>query len=108
MTLLMASLAKPKVLLLDEHTAALDPKTSAMVMTLTRQLVETHGLTTLMITHNLENAIAYGNRLVMLHQGNIVVDIKGEEKAKLTVDHLMALFHQNSGHTLLDDALVLG
>ncbi|HEL0221114.1 TPA: ATP-binding cassette domain-containing protein [Streptococcus equi subsp. zooepidemicus] len=108
LTLLMASLAKPKVLLLDEHTAALDPKTSTMVMALTKQLVETHGLTTLMITHNLENAIAYGNRLVMLHQGNIVVDIKGEEKANLTVDHLMTLFHQNSGHMLLDDALVLG
>lgn len=71
LTLLMASLEKPKVLLLDEHTAALDPKTSAMVMELTQKIVENHGLTTLMITHNMENAIDYGNRLVMLHQGKL-------------------------------------
>lgn len=108
LTLLMASLEKPKVLLLDEHTAALDPKTSAMVMELTQKIVENHGLTTLMITHNMENAIDYGNRLVMLHQGKIVVDVKGDEKKNLTVAQLMELFHQNSGQVLTDDALVLG
>lgn len=108
LTLLMASLEKPKVLLLDEHTAALDPKTSDMVMALTDKIVKTHGLTTLMITHNMENAIAYGNRLVMLHQGRIVVDVKGQEKANLTVNQLMGLFQKNSGQNLTDDALVLG
>ncbi|XCY69972.1 ABC transporter ATP-binding protein [Streptococcus iniae] len=108
LTLLMASLEKPKVLLLDEHTAALDPKTSDMVMQLTDKIVKNHQLTTLMITHNMENAIAYGNRLVMLHHGKIVVDVKGKAKENLTVAQLMELFHQNSGHELTDDALVLG
>ncbi len=107
LTLLMASLVKPKVLLLDEHTAALDPKTSDMVMGLTKKIVETHQLTSLMITHNMENAIQYGNRLVMLHQGQIVVDVKGEEKANLTVQDLMELFHKNSGQVLTSDELIL-
>lgn len=107
LTLLMASLVKPKVLLLDEHTAALDPKTSDMVMELTQKIVETHQLTTLMITHNMENAIAYGNRLVMLHQGRIVVDVQGEEKKTLTVPQLMELFHKNSGQALASDELIL-
>lgn len=108
LTLLMASLEKPKVLLLDEHTAALDPKTSEMVMNLTNKIVKNHKLTTLMITHNMENAIEYGNRLVMLHQGKIVVDVSGDEKRNLTVAQLMTLFHKNSGQELTDDALVLG
>lgn len=108
LTLLMASLEKPKVLLLDEHTAALDPKTSEMVMALTDKIVKNHHLTTLMITHNMENAIAYGNRLVMLHQGKIVVDVSGQEKKDLTVAQLMGLFQANSGQKLTDDALVLG
>lgn len=103
----MAALVKPKLLLLDEHTAALDPKTSDMVMELTKKIVESHQLTTLMITHNMENAIAYGNRLVMLHQGRIVVDVKGEEKANLTVQDLMELFHKNSGQALSNDELIL-
>ena len=107
LTLLMAALVKPKLLLLDEHTAALDPKTSDMVMELTKKIVESHQLTTLMITHNMENAIAYGNRLVMLHQGRIVVDVKGEEKANLTVQDLMELFHKNSGQALANDELIL-
>lgn len=107
LTLLMASLVKPKILLLDEHTAALDPKTSDMVMALTQKIVNSHQLTALMITHNMENAIQYGNRLVMLHQGQIVVDIKGDEKAKLTVPELMALFQKNSGQTLANDELIL-
>lgn len=108
LTLLMASLEKPKLLLLDEHTAALDPKTSDMVMRLTDKIVQTHQLTALMITHNMENAIAYGNRLVMLQQGKIVVDISGEEKQKLTVPQLLNLFQERSGQELNDDALVLG
>ena len=101
LTLVMAALVKPKLLLLDEHTAALDPKTSEMV-------VESHDLTTLMITHDMNHAIAYGNRLIMLYQGKIVVDVKGEEKKNLTVEDLMRLFHQNSGETLVSDELVLG
>ncbi|MGT2800641.1 ABC transporter ATP-binding protein [Streptococcus marmotae] len=107
LTLLMASLVKPKVLLLDEHTAALDPKTSEMVMKLTKKIVEKDRLTALMITHNMENAIEYGNRLVMLHQGRIVVDVQGEEKANLTVQDLMDLFHKNSGQKLTDDEIML-
>ena len=108
LTLLMATLKKPKLLLLDEHTAALDPKTSDMVMNLTRKIVEEQELTTLMITHNMEHAIEYGNRLVMLYHGKIVVDVRGEEKKNLTVAELMDLFHKNSGQVLNDDALVLG
>ena len=108
LTLVMAALVKPKLLLLDEHTAALDPKTSEMVMELTQKIVESHDLTTLMITHDMNHAIAYGNRLIMLYQGKIVVDVKGEEKKNLTVEDLMRLFHQNSGETLVSDELVLG
>ena len=108
LTLVMAALVKPKLLLLDEHTAALDPKTSEMVMELTQKIVESHDLTTLMITHDMNHAIAYGNRLIMLYQGKIVVDVKGEEKKNLTVEVLMRLFHQNSGETLVSDELVLG
>ncbi|MXQ48176.1 ATP-binding cassette domain-containing protein [Streptococcus pneumoniae] len=108
LTLSMATLVRPDILLLDEHIAALDPKTSDMVMALTKKVVEEHALTTLMITHNMEHAIEYGNRLVMLYQGKIVVDVKGEEKKNLTVSQLMDLFHKNSGQMLNDDALVLG
>lgn len=108
LTLAMATLVRPKLLLLDEHTAALDPKTSEMVMRLTKKIVEEQGLTTLMITHNMEHAITYGNRLVMLYHGKIVVDVSGEEKKNLTVAQLMDLFHKNSGQALTDDALVLG
>ncbi|KXT79074.1 ABC transporter ATP-binding protein [Streptococcus sp. DD13] len=108
LALVMAALVKPQLLLLDEHTAALDPKTSEMVMELTQRIVERHELTTLMITHDMNHAIRYGNRLVMLYQGKIVVDIKGEEKEKLTVEDLLQLFQKNSGHTLTDDQLILG
>ncbi|MBO4125886.1 ABC transporter ATP-binding protein [Streptococcus suis] len=107
LTLMMASLVKPKVLLLDEHTAALDPKTSDMVMELTKKIVESHQLTALMITHNMENAIEYGNRLVMLHRGQIIVDVEGEEKKNLTVQNLMDLFYKNSGEKLTDDEMIL-
>ena len=108
LTLVMAALVRPKLLLLDEHTAALDPKTSEMVMELTQKIVESHDLTTLMITHDMNHAIEYGNRLIMLYQGKIVVDVKGEEKKNLTVEDLMRLFQQNSGETLVSDELVLG
>ena len=88
--------------------ATLDPKTSDMVMNLTKKVVEEQKLTTLMVTHNMEHAIEYGNRLIMLFHGKIVVDVKGEEKENLTVAQLMDLFHKNSGQVLNDDALVLG
>lgn len=106
-TLLMASLVTPKLLLLDEHTAALDPKTSQMVLNLTNKIVQEEKLTTLMITHNMEQAIQYGNRLIMLNEGNIVVDITGKEKQNLTIPDLLELFHKNSGSVLNEDALIL-
>ncbi|MDS3817752.1 ATP-binding cassette domain-containing protein [Streptococcus pneumoniae] len=108
LTLVMAALVKPKLLLLDEHTAALDPKTSQMVMDLTQKIVEHHQWTTLMITHDMNHAIEYGNRLIMLYQGKIVIDVKGEEKKHLTVEDLMHLFQKNSGQSLVSDELVLG
>ncbi len=107
-TLLMATLVTPEILLLDEHTAALDPKTSASVLALTNEIVTEEKLTALMITHNMEDAIQFGNRLIMLHAGQIVVDVKGEEKQNLTVQDLLNLFHKNSGQELNDDALLLG
>ena len=107
LTLLMATLVKPKLLLLDEHTAALDPKTAAKVLEATQKIVERDNLTTLMITHNMRDAIAYGNRLVMMHEGRIVVDVKGEEKKKLTVEQLMALFSRASGSDVVNDKLLL-
>lgn len=107
LALVMATMVQPKLLLLDEHTAALDPKTSEVVLGLTDKLVKKHHLTTLMITHNMQNAIDYGNRLIMLNQGKIVVDVSGEEKQALTVEKLQQLFQQNSGNLLMDDTLVL-
>lgn len=108
LTLLMATLVTPKLLLLDEHTAALDPKTSQMVLDLTDQIVREQELTTMMITHNMEQAITYGNRLIMMHEGQIVVDVSGEEKEQLTVPELLALFKRNSGSQVSEDALLLG
>ena len=107
LTLLMATLQKPKLLLLDEHTAALDPKTAAKVLEATQKIVEKHHLTTMMITHNMRDAIAYGNRLVMMYDGHIVVDVSGEEKKNLTVEQLLNLFSQASGSDEVDDKLVL-
>lgn len=92
LTLLMATLRKPKVLLLDEHTAALDPKTASKVLEITDRMIHEHELTTLMITHNMQDAITYGNRLIMMHDGSIILDIKGEAKQKLTVEHLVSHF----------------
>lgn len=106
-TLLMAVLQKPKLLLLDEHTAALDPKTAARVLAITDRLVQENGLTTLMITHNMRDAIAYGTRLIMLHQGKILIDISGEEKKKLTVEDLLELFEKASGSVFASDRAVL-
>ncbi len=107
LTLLMASLQKPKLLLLDEHTAALDPKTSAKVMETTRLIVNRDKLTTLMITHNMRDAIEYGDRLVMMYEGRIVIDVAGEEKQKLTVPDLLELFSKVSGSDEADDKLLL-
>ena len=107
LTLLMASLVKPKLLLLDEHTAALDPKTAAKVMAVTRTIVNRDALTTLMITHNMRDAIEYGDRLIMMYEGRIALDIAGEEKQKLTVEDLLAKFGQATGSNEADDKLLL-
>ena len=107
LTLLMATLKKPQLLLLDEHTAALDPKTAAKVLSATEQIVRRDNLTTLMITHNMRDAIAHGNRLVMLYDGHVVVDVRGEEKRRLTVEDLLEKFNQASGSTEADDKLLL-
>ncbi len=108
LTLLMATLKKPKLLLLDEHTAALDPKTAAKVLEVTEKIVSKENLTTLMITHNMRDAIAYGNRLIMMYDGRIAVDVSGEEKKNLTVEQLLNLFSQASGSDEADDKLLLG
>ena len=97
LTLLMAALQKPKLLLLDEHTAALDPRTAAKVLELSDKIVEENHLTTMMITHNMKDAIAHGNRLIMMDAGHVVLDISGEEKKKLTVSDLLTLFSKASG-----------
>ena len=108
LTLLMATMRKPKLLLLDEHTAALDPKTAAKVLEVTEKIVSRDKLTTLMITHNMRDAIAYGNRLIMMYDGKIVVDVSGDEKKNLTVEQLLALFSKASGSDEADDKLLLG
>ena len=107
LTLLMATLQKPKLLLLDEHTAALDPKTAAKVLDATERIVQRDRLTTLMITHNMRDAIAHGNRLIMMYEGRIAVDVSGEEKKKLTVEALLELFSKASGSDEADDKLLL-
>ena len=107
LTLLMASLVKPKLLLLDEHTAALDPKTAAKVLDATEKIVSRDNLTTLMITHNMKDAIAHGNRLIMMYNGRIVIDVAGEEKKKLTVPQLLELFSKVSGSDEASDKLLL-
>lgn len=106
-TLLMATLQKPKLLLLDEHTAALDPKTAANVLKLSDEIIKRDNLTTLMVTHNMQNAIDYGNRLIMMHEGRIVLDIKGEEKKELTVQKLLRQFEIVSGEEFLNDRALL-
>ena len=107
LTLLMATMVPPQLLLLDEHTAALDPKTAAKVMELTDRIVREGQLTTLMITHNMRDAIQYGNRLIMLHDGHVILDIAGEEKKKLTVPDLLEQFTKASGDEFANDRAIL-
>ena len=108
LTLLMASLVKPKLLLLDEHTAALDPATAARVLELSDEIVSEHRLTTLMVTHNMRDAIEHGNRLIMMNEGRIVLDIAGEEKKRLTVDSLLAKFSRAAGEDMVTDRVLIG
>ena len=107
LTLLMATLKKPKLLLLDEHTAALDPKTAAKVLDTTETVVNRDHLTTLMITHNMRDAIQIGNRLIMMNNGRIIYDVEGEEKKRLTVEDLLKKFAQESGEELANDRMML-
>ncbi len=108
LTLLMATMRKPKLLLLDEHTAALDPKTAQKVLETTEYIVNRDKLTTLMITHNMKDAIAHGNRLIMLNEGKVILDIRGEEKKKLTVEELLHKFGEASGEEFANDKAILG
>lgn len=108
LTLLMATLHKPKLLLLDEHTAALDPATSAKVLSLTDKIVNEQNLTTLMVTHNMKDAIDVGNRLIMMYDGHIIYDIRGEEKKKLKVSDLLKKFEEASGQEFVNDRMLLG
>ena len=107
LTLLMAVMKKPKVLLLDEHTAALDPKTAAKVLELSDRFIEEGKLTTLMVTHNMKDAIAHGNRLIMMNAGKIVLDISGEEKKRLTVDDLLHAFTLSTAEEFANDRILL-
>ena len=106
-TLLMASLESPKILLLDEHTAALDPKTAKVVLELTDKIVSQNHLTTMMVTHNMKDAIAHGNRLIMMNNGSVLLDIKGEEKKNLTIEDLLEKFNQTSGQVFASDKALL-
>lgn len=106
-TLLMASLKKPKLLLLDEHTAALDPKTAAKVLAISDKIIQEHQLTAMMVTHNMKDAIAHGNRLIMMHEGRIIYDVSGEEKKKLKVADLLAKFEEVSGGEFANDRMML-
>ena len=106
-TLLMAAMSEPKLLLLDEHTAALDPKTAEKVLEITDDIVNSNHLTTVMITHNMRDAIKHGNRLIMLHEGRIIVDVRGEEKKNLTVEDLLGLFTKASGKEFASDRAML-
>lgn len=105
-TLLMATIQKPKLLLLDEHTAALDPKTAAKVLALSDKIIEENHLTAMMVTHNMKDAIVHGNRLIMMHEGRIIYDVRGEEKKKLTVTDLLAKFDEASGGEFANDRML--
>ena len=107
LTLLMATIKKPKLLLLDEHTAALDPKTAAKVLELTNEMVTGEHLTALMVTHNMKDAIAIGNRLIMMNNGKIIYDVAGDEKKNLTVDDLLVKFSEAAGEELSNDRMML-
>lgn len=106
-TLLMAAIKKPKLLLLDEHTAALDPKTAAKVLEISDKIIDEHHLTAMMVTHNMKDAIAHGNRLIMMHEGKIILDIAGEDKKKLTVEDLLHQFEKVSGQEFASDKALL-
>ena len=108
LTLLMATLRKPKLLLLDEHTAALDPKTAAKVLDLTEKIVTRDNLTALMITHNMRDALRFGNRLIMLHSGRVIIDVKGDDKKNLEIPDLLEMFEKASGSEMASDRLLLG
>jgi len=107
LTLLMATIRKPHLLLLDEHTAALDPKTAKTVLELTNKVVSENQLTTLMVTHNMRDALKSGNRIMMMHEGNIILDVRGEEKANLTVPDLLKMFERASGEEMASDRMLL-
>lgn len=104
----MATLVKPKLLLLDEHTAALDPKTAAKVLEITDKVIKENNLTAIMVTHNMNDAIKHGNRLIMMNDGKIIFDVSGEEKKNLTVEDLLRKFSENSGEAFADDRAILG
>ncbi|WP_461571000.1 ABC transporter ATP-binding protein [Thermincola ferriacetica] len=107
LTLLMATLQNPKLLLLDEHTAALDPKTAEKVLDLTCRVADNPRLTTLMITHNLHHALSVGNRTIMMHEGRVILDIKGEKRANITIEHLLGMFEEASGAKIENDRMLL-
>ena len=107
LTLLMATLQKPELLLLDEHTAALDPKTAEKVLRLTRHLIEENNLTALMVTHNMKDALALGNRTIMMHEGKVILDLDAEQKLHMTVEDLLAQFEKVSGRELSNDRMLL-
>ena len=106
-TLMMAALQQPKLLLLDEHTAALDPKTAAKVLEISDKIIAENGLTAMMVTHNMKDAILHGNRLIMMHEGRIIYDVQGEEKKKLKVSDLLAKFEEASGGEFANDRMLL-
>ena len=106
-TLLMAAMKKPKLLLLDEHTAALDPKTAAKVLEISDKVIQEYNLTAMMVTHNMKDAIAHGNRLIMMHEGRIIYDVAGEEKKKLHVSDLLMKFEEASGGEFANDRMML-
>ena len=107
LTLLMASIQKPRLLLLDEHTAALDPKTAAKVLEISDRIIADHHLTAMMVTHNMKDAIVHGNRLIMMHEGNIILEVEGEEKKSMTVQDLLNKFEEISGKELASDRMLL-
>ena len=106
-TLLMAALKQPKLLLLDEHTAALDPKTAAKVLEISDKIIAENQLTAMMVTHNMKDAIVHGNRLIMMHEGKVIYDVAGEEKKNLQVKDLLAKFEEVSGGEFANDRMML-
>ncbi|MEE0323456.1 MAG: ATP-binding cassette domain-containing protein, partial [Christensenellales bacterium] len=108
LTLLMATIKQPKLLLLDEHTAALDPKTAKNVLTLTQKIIAENHLTAMMVTHNMKDALEYGNRTIMMHEGKIILDIDAETKKRIRVEDLLVMFEKASGSEINNDRMLLG